>query len=803
MRRLTKKITSLVLLASFTASLSSMALAADVGTVTDDCVRLRRSASTSSDPLGMLAKGDKVSILDSENDGWLKITYTDDEGSHTGYVSAEFIKTSDSAKTKKTQKAAKKKTEKNTAKASAAKTEQAADTTEDTQKAAADTSDVALGTGTVIDGGKKYTAINMRADNSKDASVLCKVPVGKSIEVLADKDSTGWYQVRYTDKNNTVYSGYMLSRYVETAVTTTPTTAATVSAVKKTNTIVNIRAEKSTDAEIVYKVPIGEVLDVVADADSEVCYQVSYTDNLCKTYNGYMREEYVDADNNTASKLTGVVKTKRDFIYIRSAKSTKADVVCKVPAGRTVTLSGSMDADGWYQVRYKDSKGTHKGYMVGKYIKVKSISTGTINTSTAVLRTAADSYSDMLGVIPDKSKVSILSVLGDWYLVEYDQQICYVDGSCVASEATDKSKGYGTVTVDTLHLRASRGTDSSIVTNLKQGDTFQISSSKKGWYGVTFNGLNGYVKAEYVSTSETTSTGYIQVTSTSLKLRSGAGTDYKQLDIVPYGTLLSVKDSIGSWYRVEYDGTTGYVCGDYVSSTTSAGFKAYPDFAKITASSLALRTKSSMDAQLLCSIPEGTVVAVSGMKDGWYKVIYGTQKGYINASYTSKSNGPATVIRTETETETESSSSSSSSSSASSSSSSSSTKKSTSSSSSNSSSSSSSGSGSAVLAYAQRFVGNPYKWGGTSLTNGCDCSGFVQSVFAHFGKSLPHSSSADRGVGRGVSTSDMRVGDIVCYSGHVGIYAGGGKLLSALGKKYGITYCSVNYKKILAVRRVI
>ena len=266
-----------------------MALAADVGTVTDDCVRLRRSASTSSDPLGMLAKGDKVSILDSENDGWLKITYTDDEGSHTGYVSAEFIKTSDSAKTKKTQKAAKKKTEKNTAKASAAKTEQAADTTEDTQKAAADTSDVALGTGTVIDGGKKYTAINMRADNSKDASVLCKVPVGKSIEVLADKDSTGWYQVRYTDKNNTVYSGYMLSRYVETAVTTTPTTAATVSAVKKTNTIVNIRAEKSTDAEIVYKVPIGEVLDVVADADSEGWYQVSYTDNLGKTYIGYLR----------------------------------------------------------------------------------------------------------------------------------------------------------------------------------------------------------------------------------------------------------------------------------------------------------------------------------------------------------------------------------------------------------------------------------------------------------------------------------------------------------------------------------
>ena len=101
MRRLTKKITSLILLASFTASLSSMALAANTGTVTDDCVRLRREASTSSDALGMLAKGDKVSILDNENNGWLKITYTDSEGSHTGYVSAEFIKTSDSSSSKK------------------------------------------------------------------------------------------------------------------------------------------------------------------------------------------------------------------------------------------------------------------------------------------------------------------------------------------------------------------------------------------------------------------------------------------------------------------------------------------------------------------------------------------------------------------------------------------------------------------------------------------------------------------------------------------------------------------------------
>lgn len=127
----------------------------------------------------------------------------------------------------------------------------------------------------------------------------------------------------------------------------------------------------------------------------------------------------------------------------------------------------------------------------------------------------------------------------------------------------------------------------------------------------------------------------------------------------------------------------------------------------------------------------------------------------------------------------------------------------------NSSGSSSSGStsgsksGQAVANYACQFVGNPYKWGGTSLTNGADCSGFVMSVYRHFGVSLPHSSSALRGVGRGVSVTDMQPGDIVCYSGHVAIYIGGNTIVHASNKKDGIKYTSpANYRSILAVRRI-
>lgn len=111
--------------------------------------------------------------------------------------------------------------------------------------------------------------------------------------------------------------------------------------------------------------------------------------------------------------------------------------------------------------------------------------------------------------------------------------------------------------------------------------------------------------------------------------------------------------------------------------------------------------------------------------------------------------------------------------------------------------------GVAVAEYALQFVGNPYVYGGTSLTDGADCSGFVMSVYANFGVSLPHSSAADRKQGYAVDgLANAQPGDLICYSGHVALYIGDGQIVHASSKKTGIIVSKADYKKILAIRRI-
>ena len=113
------------------------------------------------------------------------------------------------------------------------------------------------------------------------------------------------------------------------------------------------------------------------------------------------------------------------------------------------------------------------------------------------------------------------------------------------------------------------------------------------------------------------------------------------------------------------------------------------------------------------------------------------------------------------------------------------------------------GTGQAIVDFACQFIGNPYVWGGTSLTNGADCSGFVQSVFAHFGISLPRTTRDLVSVGTPVSYEEAIPGDIILYSGHVGIYMGNGQIVNAINSAQGIGILPATYTSIVTVRRLI
>ena len=111
--------------------------------------------------------------------------------------------------------------------------------------------------------------------------------------------------------------------------------------------------------------------------------------------------------------------------------------------------------------------------------------------------------------------------------------------------------------------------------------------------------------------------------------------------------------------------------------------------------------------------------------------------------------------------------------------------------------------GQAIVDYACQFIGNPYVWGGTSLTDGADCSGFVQSVFAHFGISLPRTTYDQIYSGVEVSYDQAMPGDLICYDGHIGIYIGNGQIVNAQNPEQGIGISPATYTTILSVRRIV
>ena len=296
-----------------------------------------------------------------------------------------------------------------------------------------------------------------------------------------------------------------------------------------------------------------------------------------------------------------------------------------------------------------------------------------------------------------------------------------------------------------VNVRTEPNTESEVVGKLYNNSAATIlQTTEDGWYEITSGNVTGYVKCEYVvagdeELAKSVSTRYAKVTTTTLYVRTEPSTDAAVLTMVPIEDDLVVTDeSIPGWALVTTEEGDGYVSTDYVTLTTEY---------------VQAESKAEEEARLAKEEAEREAAAAAAAS--------ARKKNSESSSSSSGSSDSSASYSAPT-----------------------------------------SSNGQAVASYACQFVGNPYVYGGSSLTNGTDCSGFVMSVYSAFGIGLPHSSSALRGCGYEVSLSSAQPGDIVCYSGHVGIYIGNGTIVHASTPSSGITYSSVTYRSPICVRRI-
>lgn len=345
----------------------------------------------------------------------------------------------------------------------------------------------------------------------------------------------------------------------------------------------------------------------------------------------------------------------------------------------------------------------------------------------------------------------------------------------LAVNASALTYGVGTVTGDSLRLRAAADTNSTILTTAAQGaQVVVLEDQVSGWYQVEYDGAVGYMSAAYLSVAVQADadlgTGTLNTDGASLNLRSGPGTGYSQLVSIPADAVLTITGIENGWYKTSYNGSSGYVSSDFITlacakavSTTRTGIP------NTGGASLNLRSGPGTSYSKVASIPASAVLTVTGEESGWYKVSYSGKDGYVSADYITIVDSAPTA---------------------------------------------SSDLAAQVIAYAKQFMGCSYVYGSAG-PNSFDCSGFTSYVYKHFGYSLNRSAASQYSNGTPVDLSQIQPGDLILWRAygssstatHVGIYIGNNQYIHASSTKKCITINDMDYaassRYVVGVRRIL
>lgn len=330
----------------------------------------------------------------------------------------------------------------------------------------------------------------------------------------------------------------------------------------------------------------------------------------------------------------------------------------------------------------------------------------------------------------------------------------------LASGVTDAMSGYLSVTA--ADMASVSESDRDMTASGQEDETQEDDAAK--------------VLADAASEFGYTNLGIAQADG-NINVRETPGTEAEIVGKLPNNAGCEIIGTDGEWTQIESGKVKGYVKSEYLLTGEAAVAKAQEvkqTVATVTTTTLYVRDEANTDSHVITMMPEGEELEVLEVLDGWVKINVDSDEGYVSYDYVSIA---TELPKAQTMTEVRY------------------------------------GQGVSdvrvsLVSYATQFVGNPYVWGGTSLTRGADCSGFVMSVFANYGISLPHSSRAQANCGTKISASDAQPGDLFFYGNgssinHVAIYIGGGSVVHASSPKSGIKISGAYYRTPVKVVRVI
>ena len=444
------------------------------------------------------------------------------------------------------------------------------------------------------------------------------------------------------------------------------------------------------------------------------------------------------------------------------------------------------------------------------------------------VRKTPESFGEVVGKLPKGGACEILDTSTEgWYKISSGGVTGYVSSQYVYTGdeakklAAENVAERAVIDADKLNVRSEPKADADVVDQVFKNERYDIKSQQDGWIQVS----DGYISADYVTVK------YALDEAIKQDMRQTVLSLYDNLGVSNVSNYLNVRDnpdetkgkiiaklpsnagcdildtSTAGWLKIRSGNITGYVKSEYILTGQQAKDKAL-QVAKLMAISntdgVNVRTEPNTNSSIYTQISNSERFLVADQQDGWVKIEIDDQDAYLSSDYVDVKYGLEEAIKytpvVEVADTSNSKSNTKNSTGKSSSSSKSSGKKSSANDGAAGSKSGSVSSKRAQIAnYAVQFVGNRYVYGGTSLTNGTDCSGFMMSVMAKFGVSLPHNSGSQAGSGKSITSSQMRPGDLVFYSGsgginHVALYIGNGQVCHASNAKSGIKISTWNYR---------